>query len=373
MRKLILIAAGVLLLSAQAAPNPVIQHYRAYSAALQAGDMETAETEAAAALQASVARDGNGGRTAVLALNLAKLRIARIRPQDAYEPAKLAFDIATANSSAGVDPLIARLVLGQSELSVAHEAEGHDRLLAALPEAAQRPEAQQDAYQAAVALGHWMLMRSNYADAATAWGFAAQYAPSLGDNHQIPKAEAQVNQGMALINDAAENHDRRPEYEHAAAVLAEPIRDLAPLANQAETEGLTVSQGTYARARAWRSLMNARMASLQRLNVQTPGAQTQTQDDDPWADPPPQCRLSVHIPELRQPDRVTSIGAVMVRVLLQHGQVQRLDVAASVPMGSWFEQEIRRTSPQWSVTVNPASQDACNDVRVQWISLILRL
>lgn len=56
------------------APNPVLTHFRAYRAALESNDLPTAEREAAAALAASEARDGDGGRTAVLALNLASIR-----------------------------------------------------------------------------------------------------------------------------------------------------------------------------------------------------------------------------------------------------------------------------------------------------------
>ena len=61
-------------------PNPVIQHYRAYQAALDANDFVAAEREAAAALAASEQRDGDGGRTAVLALNLALVRFNHSDP-----------------------------------------------------------------------------------------------------------------------------------------------------------------------------------------------------------------------------------------------------------------------------------------------------
>ena len=48
--------------AAAQAPNPVLQHYRAYQAALDANDLVAAESEAAAALAASEARDGDGGK-----------------------------------------------------------------------------------------------------------------------------------------------------------------------------------------------------------------------------------------------------------------------------------------------------------------------
>jgi predicted negative regulator of RcsB-dependent stress response len=114
--KVFFAAASVVFISAQtSAPSELMTHYRAYRAAFEAGDLATAETEAAATLQASVARDGEGGRTGVLALNLAQVRLQRGRVAEAYAPALQAFTIASARPDAGVDPLLARLVLGRSE------------------------------------------------------------------------------------------------------------------------------------------------------------------------------------------------------------------------------------------------------------------
>jgi hypothetical protein len=74
----ILTLALVALPAAAQTPNPVVGHYRAYNAALERGDLATAETEARAALAASEMRDGDGGSTAVLALNLAHVLLQRL-------------------------------------------------------------------------------------------------------------------------------------------------------------------------------------------------------------------------------------------------------------------------------------------------------
>lgn len=46
---------------ALAQSNPIVQHYRAYVAAMERGDLSAATAEAEAALAASEARDRDGG------------------------------------------------------------------------------------------------------------------------------------------------------------------------------------------------------------------------------------------------------------------------------------------------------------------------
>lgn len=369
MRNLFLVVCGALLLSAQAAPNPVIAHYRAYSAALQAGDLTTAETEADAALQASVARDGNGGRTGVLALNLAKLRIVRGNAEGAYDPAKQAFDIASAGPNAGVDSLQARLVLGQAELTATHQQQARDLLMPALSEAATRPELGEDAYQAAVALGNWLMMglpRANYEDTAAAWAFAAQYARSLGADYAIPLAQARINQGIALINLAAENHDRHSDYEHAMTVLDEPLRLLGEMANTAPDEDeLTIAQVEYGRARAWQAVINARLQMLGHLTVA---------HDEPAPDWYEDCQITMHHPQFQYPRGELSeghIGVVVVRFVLRNGDAQGVKVAAAAPPASFFEQEVRQSASEWTAHLQDDAPD-CLQTRVAWRTVVFR-
>jgi hypothetical protein len=69
---------------AQAPPNgSVLDHYRAYRAAFDQGDISGAEAPAQAALLASQTQDGEGGRTGVLALNLALVKLWLGKPAEA--------------------------------------------------------------------------------------------------------------------------------------------------------------------------------------------------------------------------------------------------------------------------------------------------
>ena len=133
------------------APNPVIAHYRAYRAALERNDMAAAEVAAEAALAASEARDGDGGRTAVLAMNLAQARLDRGRTREALAPAQRAHGLALSRGAqSGVDPLLASLILGRAEL--AGDDGNEARLVAALEQAKGRSDVHTEAYAAAIAL-----------------------------------------------------------------------------------------------------------------------------------------------------------------------------------------------------------------------------
>ncbi|HVV32463.1 MAG TPA: hypothetical protein VHC73_04470, partial [Vitreimonas sp.] len=92
MRALLLTALALVLstTASHAQQETIGQHYHAYTAALQNGDLATAEREAAAALQLSEAQDGDGGHTAVLALNLATTRLSAGHGADALAPAQQA-------------------------------------------------------------------------------------------------------------------------------------------------------------------------------------------------------------------------------------------------------------------------------------------
>jgi hypothetical protein len=140
--------------TAVAQTNPVIEHYRAYTAALDRGDLATATTEAQAALTASEARDGDGGRTAVLALNLATVHLWAGRPEQARPAAQRALDLARAGAQ-GVDPFMAEIILARSVLAIDASADAAAQLNALLtnPAIAALPAA--DIYSAAQQLGIW--------------------------------------------------------------------------------------------------------------------------------------------------------------------------------------------------------------------------
>src|SRR5262249_9144906 len=93
--------------AASAQSNPIAENYRAYPAAIQRGDLAAAEAPAAAAFAASQGQFGDGGRTAVLALNLARLRLAVGKYHEALDPASVAYRVAQAQgAAAGVDQVM---------------------------------------------------------------------------------------------------------------------------------------------------------------------------------------------------------------------------------------------------------------------------
>src|SRR5262249_11451287 len=79
------------------ASDPVMANYHAYRAAMNSGDFAAAEAAAAAALNASETRDGDGGHTAVLAENLAVVRLYQHEPATAYAPALRAYRLIQAH------------------------------------------------------------------------------------------------------------------------------------------------------------------------------------------------------------------------------------------------------------------------------------
>src|SRR5690606_22172944 len=112
---------------------PVIVNFREYRAALERNDLPAAEKAAAAALAASEA--SNGRRTAVLAFNLATVRLELGGDYDALDPARTAHRLATADDDSGLDGRVATLTLGRAELAANEKRDGSRRLIAAIPEA----------------------------------------------------------------------------------------------------------------------------------------------------------------------------------------------------------------------------------------------
>ena len=165
--------------------NPVMDNYHAYMAALQRGDRAGAEAPAAAALEASQARDGEGGRTAVLAFNLARLRVTLAKYAEAIEPASIAVRLSQAQGAAsGVDPVLAQIISGRAELGADRRNAGA-HLRTALVAANGRRDLDDDAYVAAVELGRWAYTSQYFDVMRTAYEAAIDHVASApGDQIQ---------------------------------------------------------------------------------------------------------------------------------------------------------------------------------------------
>ena len=377
--------AATLFICAQApAPeNPVIAHYRAYRTALDAGDLATAETEADAALQASVARSGQGGRTGVLALNLAQVRLQRGRVAEAYAPALQAFE-ASQNSASGVDPLLARLTLGRAELTDDRYRQARERLMPALTEANARPDLFPDAYNAAADLGRRLMRENSYAQGASAWREALTFADRVEGDSTYVRAEARLGFGIAQLSYATHRYrmqgersfdtnihvDLEEEFGPARRALIEAAGIVRPLAyQQGQTQDLTPAQSIFGTAVAWRMMLDSYLLSNdQRVTLNTlrgDEARARAEEDisAPSRGSGPQCEVEL-IAEPRpnfpaQAQSYFSGGALVTRVTLDaNGQVSDTRVAAAVPE-RWFAEAVSRVAPQWTIRRLPDSLPNC--------------
>lgn len=357
-----------------AAANPVTAHYRAYRQALSAGNLAVAETEAEAALEASIARDGDGGNTAVLAINLAQARLMRGRRDEAYEPALRAFNIASAGNP-GLDPLMARLVLGRAQLTQEREEAGRAMLESAIREGRARSDMHAETYMAAADLGRWLFAREQYIRALDAWTIATELADAAEGDTAFASAEARLGAAAARMvraMDAVVREQARPSDTRLNTNAYAPFREadealgraqalMAPYAHISTGEpGLTLGQRTYANALAWRTLARAFLQTRGHRPLPDFDMNARIESDQ---DPRPFCEMSI-VSEPRPvfpPGARTAfaVGAAIVRFNInEQGQTTSVDVAASLP-DRWFREALERVTPQWRLERSPDSPADC--------------
>lgn len=393
MRRVFLTIVGVLALSAQApAPSSVSAHYSAYRAALAAGDNANAAREAGLAYDASVARDGDGGSTGALAVNLAMVRLANGDAVGAYEPALRAQGIV--QNGGALDPLLVSLLLGRSELTDAHGVEGTQRLLAALPQARGNADMLNQAYDAAREAALWNATAQHFAEAAAAWALTAEFVQGAPGDRNVALAQARIAQGAALFSEAAALEDQSfragggatgsniravdpRRHEQAAAAFNDAMRVLAPFAHQTgANENLTVAQAGFASALAWRRFIDARLQSIDRSSV----------DPIPWASGgggtgfsvgPPCPMRAVARPEPNYPPFLNNqwpYGVVVLRVTTSEaGVLEDIRVAGAVPAQGGFVEAVERVAPRWSVEPLEGGPPNCSHPRVRFMSIMFRL
>lgn len=386
------VICAMLLVSAQAPGDAVMSHYRAYAAALAAGDLNRAESEAHDALQASQARDQRGGRTGVLALNLARVRLANDHRAEAYEPAALALDIARNTPDSRVDSLLARLTLGRAELSDQHQEDGRALLLQALSEARTRPDFGADAYEAALDLSNWTLSRELFEESAAAWAYAAEYSPFASGDQRLALGEARTAQGAALISLAVANElrtqrrgqgltgsilpgpDQRDAYRSAQTALLEAERVLLPMAMvRGEGDGLTVAQRDYALARAWRGIIATRLSSNELRVIEAPD-----EEDIEIPGGKPACPVRVNTepgptyPRSALEGVTFQVGVVVLRIHTDEAGAADIRVAGAVPREP-FQSAVERVASRWTVERLPGGAPDCRIPPVVFTSVTFRV
>jgi TonB family protein len=343
--------------AASADANAVLAHFRAYRAGRDAGDGETAEREAEAALTASEAKDGDGGVTPVLVMNLALTRLDRLRFAEALAPAQRAYDFAFATPPAqGLDPLLAKLALGRALVGAesqrgAGNARGAELLMQALAAGQTRSDIEHHLYTAARELGGFQFRLKRWAAARDAFAEAERHAAGAPAAVDVADAEMQIMRAGALVF-----LDQEPE---AMAVLHDASKRLEPFVDQLREDGeLTYTQSVYAMALAWQGVAYARMSRRQRAaeRAQTP-EQTESRESEPMplvaGALAPTCCCPLHVVARPLPTYPTAaleyngIGTIVLRVRFrENGEVIDRRVAAALPP-RYFQEAVERVMDRW--------------------------
>jgi hypothetical protein len=358
--------------------NPMMRHYRAYQAAIEANDLAAAEREAAAALEASEAR--NGANTAVLALNLANARLELGRGQEALTPAQRAHELAQANGSP--DPLLALLTLGRAELA-ANARGGRARLVQAIAEVERRGEFKDEGYEAAMALGRTALDSRDENEAEPAFAAAIRLAEGNDASRQMARAAAHLAHGMALLvledpgrpaPDIGERIARRRDGRADAAFAAAADTAL-PFAQQVATDGsLTSAQSVYANALVWEAVQRGRLMSLGwRLPDLPPRALLL--DGDP-SDGLPPCSFTVRKePGPIYPNELLNQGYLASAVVVRAPTNAAGEVVAARTVARAGREEIseavNRVAPRWTAIYE--LENGCSRAGVQLFAMMFYL
>jgi hypothetical protein len=357
---------GAAAVSAQQSPapvDPVVANFRAYRAALERDDLPAAETAAAAALAASEAAQGR--RTAVLALNLANLRLELGGEHDALPPAATAHRLATSADS-GVDPVAATLTLGRAELAARNPA-GAARLRDALEAAAGNSALEADAFNGAVALGQWSLEAKDYGAARTAWSTAARLAHATGDP-RFERGRALIGEGAAIMLAAIDRSGARPDgaAPTLSAADAQAASDAFSIAQgllaggafpEAAGAELTAGQRAFAEALAWQAAL---LSKLRSSGVPPPAPPA----EQPPSDPTNRCTMRTVRGEqpIEYPPEALDrygLGAVVVHLgLAPTGETTSRTIAAAIPPGV-LAAAVAKVYGAWYAEVDPRSPAGC--------------
>lgn len=341
--------------------DPVLAAYRDYRVALEKKDGPAAEEAAARALAASEARDGDGGSTAALALNLASLRLSAGRPREAIAPARRAVELADKGAK-GVDPLMARLVLGEAELSEPLP-KGDPSLVETLAQAEKRGhDVDEFAYPAAVALGKAAQEAERWQLARTAWRFAASHVPRDDASRDSKRASALLGLGIALMS--------VHEDKEADQVLGLGMDLMRPLAVESlDADKISGAELLFAQLLAVRSAVGARTASEGMGKVPRIEGQIHRTELAPlcqnmrWSPSP--------MPVFPQKAMEgMSVGAVVMRMSTdKDGNVLSAHVLAAVP-GAGFLESVSNPRIKWTLKAQGKQEPGCRLNSADWLVVV---
>lgn len=355
--------------------DPVQTHFQAYGTALQANDLEQADVALQSALAASVARDGDGGWTAELSLELARLLLLRRDYAAALEPARRAVRIVDQRGIAsGIDQGVARLTLARAELWAGKQRGSDQSLLDLLAELPYSPEAAPDLLAAAHDLAQASDAAGRWAVARQAWAMYGKLLQRRPKPDSLLIASAQVGEAragtLAMVQQAqtrsrlaqkAGSPDDKP-YVAYASMLSEAADRVEPEARKwiAEFEP-TLAQRIFAEAEAWRGVLRSKFVSA---DLELVGALRDTGGGLVLAPPAdvPLCavRLTTE-PKAKFPKAAVPLGGIGAVVLKMRfddaGRVQQFAVVTSAG-GLEFEQSVTAVVPGWRLERSDAGAAA---------------
>lgn len=351
-----------------AAVDPVVAHFREFRAALDRGDAAAAETAAQAALDASEAV--SGPRTAVLAFNLANLRLDLGKPSAAYAPAQRAHELATADEDSGVDPLMAALALGRAALAVEGLA-AVASLRDAIAQAERRDELKGSGYSAAVDLARAAFTLMQYDTAQEAWAAAERLADAAPSEPQFARGLARTGEGAAILMQAVADGDgavAKGAARDANEAFGDALGLLQPFADGGDAAVLTLAQSVYAQALAWQGALRAK--------VQAQGDELPRADRGGGAPAGAAGRCAVRLVAEPAPAYPTGalagagVGAVVMRVTTDaQGAIVQRQIAAAIPSGS-FSESVAAVADQWRVELAPDAAAGCRRDGTQYTPIL---
>lgn len=346
-------------------------YFQAYEDALQRGDLPAAETAAAQALAVSEQRSGDSGRTAVLAFNLARVRLSLGQAAQARAPAERAYDLSrTQGAASGLDPLMSRVLWGR--VRVASEGLGaSDFLLSALEDAEGREDLLQDRYDAADQLGLASLQAMRHIIARRAWALAAETAGGAPYDADFARGRALTYEGIAtslqtLMRDVTPRSLLVREARERFAE-AHPLLQPFATASAAADGALTHPQELYAQLLGW----DATLRSLQ-VTALHPGANRVLPSNPTTFEGAPVCSYEGDASGVQFPARQYfegQLGTVVLRLTPNDdGSLTGL-VAAGVGDEA-FEQNVRRASAPWVFRPSAANEGACRTPPVLYLTIV---
>jgi TonB family protein len=387
---LLLVAILAVPAAAQQSANPVTAHYRAYRAALERGDLATADTESTAALETAQLDLHSAGTVAALAMNVALVRLSEGHRAQALSPAQLAASLA-GNASSHVDPLAVDIAIKRASLQIGDQSEA--QLLAALNAAHEHGGLDEYVYDGASDLGGWAYQQHHLRTTADAWRLASQSSPGDSDAAVLSRARALLGLGVVLFQaDQASapeqvamfdsqvsttNDEYRPNID-ALEALAEAGRIARPLASRPGANGeMTQAQQVFSRATVFFLAAQSRASTY---NV--PDSVLQDRPFDHFLAIPASgntSRCTARLSPDARPEYPThavfegNVGAVMVRVVVDEaGHASDAHLVASVG-GQEFTRAIERVLPRWRVVRADNAPANCSMAMTLFTTVVFRL